>query len=342
MQVEKRDLEWAAGEGLLDSDQVEPLWAGLRARSTGTELSFETAAYALGSIVVIGALSWFTTRAWQIWGDGLLTLLLLGYALSLFALGRDLRYSRGLALPGNLLFVLGVALTPLIVLGILRWSGLWDASVVPPGEALPGVQRQYMAMSGVTVLVAAGVLRRAPAPLLVAPLLVAVGAFLLDAAAWWVAPGPVEWDLRRLVAGSWGAVALGIALRLDHRTDDDWARWAYLVGLVYFWGALTAGNTESELLRFLYFLVNVGLMALAVLLRRTPFALAGALGALIYLVTISNELFRDSLLFPVVLVALGIGVIFGGVAYRRRREAIEAWAHRAVPGALRRWLPPER
>jgi len=52
--------------------------------------------------------------------------------------------------------------------------------------------------------------------------------------------------------------------------------------------------------------------------------------------------FKNSLLFPAALTALGIGIIAAGVWYRSREAAVEAALLRVLPGALRRTLPRYR
>ena len=80
----------------------------------------------------------------------------------------------------------------------------------------------------------------------------------------------------------------------------------------------------------------------SVVLRRSIFLAFGAVGSLIYLISLASRLFEDSILFPAVLALIGVLVILGGVSYRKNRERIEAWAGRVVPAGLRDRLPPVR
>src|SRR2546430_11246521 len=56
-----------------------------------------------------------------------------------------------------------------------------------------------------------------------------------------------------------GATVLGVTYLLDRRTDQDYAFWLYLLGLVAFWGALTYDGVGS----ITYCLINLGLMLVA-------------------------------------------------------------------------------
>ena len=82
-------------------------------------------------------------------------------------------------------------------------------------------------------------------------------------------------------------------------------------------------------------------MLLSVFLERRAFIVFGALGVFGYVGHLAYRVFQGSLLFPFVLTIIGVGVIFLGIQYRRRRRAIE----RAILGGLfpdgaRRLLPP--
>jgi hypothetical protein len=62
------------------------------------------------------------------------------------------------------------------------------------------------------------------------------------------------------------------------------------------------------------------------------FAVFGGIGVAIYLGNLSHTVFRDSLLFPLALAAIGLGVMAAGVVWQRHEAALGA--------RLRAWLPP--
>src|SRR5207253_3967209 len=89
-------------------------------------------------------------------------------------------------------------------------------------------------------------------------------------------------------------------------STEDFAFWSYLFGLTAFWFGLTAlEHAESEPRRLIYFLINLGLMGLAVRMKRATFMVFGAVGAYVYLGHLAWEVFKDSVWFPFVLAALG-------------------------------------
>mgnify|MGYP006948355194 FL=1 len=83
-------------------------------------------------------------------------------------------------------------------------------------------------------------------------------------------------------------------------------------------------------------------MGMAVLLRRPVFMVFGALGVAAYLGYLSYEVFAQSLLFPLVLTMIGLGVIWLGLVYQKRRERLSQALRSSLPQWLRMALPALR
>src|SRR5712691_8131919 len=189
------------------------------------------------------------------------------------------------------------------------------------------------------IVAAAVALKLLPFPFLTFPLAFALWFLSLDLAALLIgSQGLVAFEQKQVITLLFGATVLGVTYLLDHRTDQDYAFWLYLFGLVAFWGALTYDGVGSVG----YCLINLGLMLVAVLLQRKTFMVFGAIGVYSYLGHLAFHVFKNSLLFPAALTALGIAIIAAGVWYRSREAAVEAALLRVLPGALRRTLPRYR
>ena len=89
----------------------------------------------------------------------------------------------------------------------------------------------------------------------------------------------------------------------------------------------------------LYGVLNVGMMLASVLLARSIFVGLGALGAVGYLSHLAWTVFAGSLLFPFVLSAFGIFVIWSGVYYHRNQARIDGAIIALIPVGLRKYLP---
>ena len=101
---------------------------------------------------------------------------------------------------------------------------------------------------------------------------------------------------------------------------------------------MTALDSSSELARFVYFLINVGLVGLGLFLQRRAYALFGGLGVAMYMHHLAERVFADSLLYPSALSLIGLAVIAVGLLLHRRAAALE----RAIQDRLPRWLAAMR
>jgi hypothetical protein len=109
--------------------------------------------------------------------------------------------------------------------------------------------------------------------------------------------------------------------------------------MLAFWGAVTSTSGGTTFDKALYCAMNVVLLFLSVFLGRKVYAVFGVIGIALYLGDLANKVFRDSLLFPFALSAIGVAVIAAGLLYYRRQEAITAWLDANLPEALKRLRP---
>src|SRR5690242_19161053 len=341
MPITDRQLEELVTAGVIDAGTAERI-AAYFAR-TGVErprFDLTHTAYYLGALVVMSALEWFMNEAWARYGGGVLTIIAVAYAVAFSAAGESLWRRPGLRQPGGLLFTLAVWMTPLAVFGIQYALGWW------PREERQSYQAYYPQISGGCVVIevatigaAAVALKLRPFPFLTFPLAFALWFLSLDLAALIVGShGPLDYERKQQITLLFGATVLGVTYLLDRRTDQDYAYWLYLFGLVAFWGALSSEGVGDVW----YCLVNLGLMLVAVLLQRKTFMVFGAVGVYSYLGHLAFDVFKDSLLFPAALTALGIAIIAAGVWYRNHDAAVEAALLRVLPSAVRRTLPRYR
>jgi hypothetical protein len=126
---------------------------------------------------------------------------------------------------------------------------------------------------------------------------------------------------------------------LQRWKNGDFAFWLHLFGLMTFWGGLTAQHSGSEFGKVIYCLVNVGLIFLALFLMRRAYAVFGGIGVTIYLGYLANEVFKDSILFPFALSAIGLAFIGAGLVFHYRGRAIGEALGEALPSRLREFRP---
>ena len=169
---------------------------------------------------------------------------------------------------------------------------------------------------------------------LVAPIAVALWFMSMELAPWILGEQTLTWRLRKLVSVWFGLGMVIVAWAVDLRSRGDFAFWLHLFGVLAFWGGLTALDSNSEIARFVYCLINVGLVGLGLFLQGRVYALFGGLGIALYLHHLAERVFEDSLLYPFALSLIGLAVIGAGLFLHWHATALE----RALQGRLPRWL----
>jgi Ca2+/Na+ antiporter len=97
-------------------------------------------------------------------------------------------------------------------------------------------------------------------------------------------------------------------------------------------------SSGSELGKFAYCMINVGMILVGALLGRRVFAVCGGLGVAGYLGYLAQRVFKDSLLFPFALSLIGLAIIALGVLWQRHEAEWSARLRNTLPKALRELL----
>lgn len=341
--VTPQDLHHAVTAGVLQPGQDQALLTFLRQRPV-TEGSFQLShvAYYFGAVLIMAAMGWLLTDAWSRIGDSAL-LAISGLYMAAFTLCGLSLYKRGQIIPGGLLGAVAVSLTPLLVFALQRLSGLWPLADEQGDyqDYYKYVQSGWLWMELATVVVGLLMLRLLPFPFITLPIAVALWFMSMDLTALLYGEH-FSYETRLSVSLWFGLAVLLASLLVDSRTRQDFAFWGYLAGLLAFWGGLSLTYSDSEWSKAGYCLINLGLMAFAVLLRRPLFMVFGALGVACYLGYLSYEVFEDSLLFPIVLTLIGLGIIGLGLAYQKHRDAMSATLRAQMPASLLTLFPTLR
>jgi hypothetical protein len=344
--LSKEDLTRAASEGVITPEQAERLWQKLKDRdasSARSGLDVAMVAYYLGALIVMSAMGWLMTRGWEQFGGLGIFLLATLYAV-LFALaGRTLWYKEKLRTPGGLLFTLAVWMTPLAIYGLERVTGVWPQGAPVDFRSYHiWIKGSWILMETGTIVAGLIALKFIRFPFLTFPIAFSLWYMSMDLAPLLV--GKSEFTLHEQLWASlcFGLVILLVTYLIDRRTREDYAFWGYLFGLMAFWGGLSMMESSSEWKKFLYCLINLGLILLAVFLQRPVFVVFGACGVFGYLAYLSYDVFKDSFLFPIILSLLGLVVIFLGVQYQKHRQQFEGAVLAMIPASVRQLRPAER
>jgi hypothetical protein len=354
MNLEEEDFREAVEQGLISPEQATKLWQFFitqaqtaQDHSNPNKLRFDFAnvAYYFGALIVIVAMAFFVTLAWEsLGGFGIFAIAVI-YALGFLWAGKYLYFEQNLKIPGGLLVTVAVWMTPLAIYGLQRWTGFW-------GQGDPGhyqdfhswIKGSWFLMEVGTILASLLALRWIKFPFLTFPLAFCLWYLSMDIVPLLYGKN-VDFHTQAVVSLWYGIICLAIAYVVDlrcRRSEGDFAFWLYLFGLITFWFSLPFSGQDSEWSRFIYGLINLGLMALSLLLKRRLFMIFGGLGLFGYISYLAFRVFENSLLFPLALSALGIAIIYLGVVYQRHYRQLEHYFDSILPLAWRSLLPKER
>jgi hypothetical protein len=298
-----------------------------------------------GALLIMGAMGSFSTLAFGAWGPHALLITAIVYAICFTLAGHHLWHRKGLRVPGGLLIAVAVSMVPLAIWSFQDLMGWW-AGFDKPGayrDFYVWVKGGFLPMEIATILACLVALRFYRFPFLLFIAAICIWFMSMDVADWLKGDGRMDWDLRRNVSLAFGLVMIPTAWWVDLKfRDADYGFWLHMVAAVTFWGGLTFQDSSNELGKFLYFLICLGLLGLAVFLKRRVYAVFGAIGMLIYLGHLTGKVFKDWLTFPFVLTLIGIGVIWLGIKWQKNSALIEARIVGWMPAALARLRPGER
>ncbi|MCB1713780.1 MAG: DUF2157 domain-containing protein [Candidatus Competibacteraceae bacterium] len=334
MHINRADLDNAVKQGLIDASQAEPLWQYFNAQGVRqARFQLSHLLYYLGGLIAISALSIFVTWAWELLGGWGLLLIAVFYIVLALALTEYL-LQRQLPVPAGLTAALAVALTPLAVYGLQKSLGFWpDAAIYKDYHDF--ISWRWILMELATLAVGAILLWRYRLPFLIMPVAVTLWYMSMDLVPF-LFSFEFTWELRRDFSLWFGLLMLMLAFGVDLRFGrrPDFAFWLYLFGMLAFWCGLSLRDSDSELAKFGYCLLNIMLLLLGTALRRRVFVVFGGCGIALYLGYLANEVFQDSLLFPVVLSFIGLGIIGLGILWQKYQEQLGQTLRQLLPQRL--------
>jgi len=337
MDIKRDSLTKAAEAGVITPVQANALWVFLTDAGADTP-AFRPAhiLYYLGGLIAIGALSFFVTVAWDMWVGWPMFVLAVGFAVLGVALTHFFLYRKRLQIPAGIMITFAVAMTPLAVYSLQHAFG-WLAGDYRSVDFHRYIDWRWILMELATLAAAAIAFWRYRMPFLLFPTAVVLWYLQMDMVPFIFNDLDSNWELRKLNSVVFGLVMMLLAFWVDVRSArrKDYAFWLYLFGVLTFWSGLTLMHSGSEFGKFLYFCINVGMLVVGGLLSRRVFAIFAAFGILGYFGYLSQKLFADSLLFPVVLAALGIGIVFLGAQWQRHEHALNARILTMLPGPVR-------
>ncbi|WP_375055153.1 DUF2157 domain-containing protein [Zobellella sp. DQSA1] len=337
MKIHRQQLEQAAHRGLLQTEQVAPLWQFLE-QDAPAGFRFAHVLYYLGGLIAMGAMTLFMTLGWQLYGGWALVGLGLLYALPALALAEGLQRRR-LWVPSGIIAAFVICLTPITVYGLQYGLGWWDPAL-DYRQYHRLIHGRWLSLELATLAVGALMLWRYRQPFLMLPLAATLWYMSMDLTEWLIGRGEVGWNFRQWVSLWFGLSLVVLAFWVDIRNQSrrDFAFWFYLFGAVTFWGGLSLLLYDDGVQRLLFLLVNLLMILTGTLLARRVFVALGGLGVAWYLGWLAWDVFEDSLLFPLALTAIGLAVMGLGILWQRHQQRLTKRLQRQLPAELRALL----
>ncbi|REL28977.1 DUF2157 domain-containing protein [Thalassotalea euphylliae] len=350
MKINQQQLNQAVKQHIISAQQADELYSFLSAQQAHiAQFTFTHVLYYFGGLIAIGAMSLFMTLGWSTFGGAGILAISLAYA----AIGLWLTHrfaNKQLIIPAGICATFVTCLTPLAVFGLQQWLGFWPSDT-NYRDYHSYIHWHWLYMELATLAVGTMIAWRYRYPFLVMPIAVTLWYLTMDLSVMIVGGNSYDasWELRKMVSMYTGLLMLGLAFWIDMRTratsplsQQDYAFWIYLFGVIAFWGGLSLQNSDSELAKFGYFIINLVMIGLGVLLVRRVFVVFGAFGSCIYLGHLAHSVFEDSWLFPIVLSVIGLLVIYLGVLWQKHEQAISQGAQSILPKALQQLLASKR
>jgi len=348
--ISDRELGELVEAGIVDEETAVAIRAYLDDKyGDRPRFDITSVGYYFGALIVMLAFAWFLFEGYDRYAGGALMAIAPSYAL-LFVLGGNWLWKQPrLKDAGGLLFTLAICMVPIFVYGFEEYMGWYpilagaiddrpDAAAIEYGRQVnfAGI---WIALAAVVVGIAVLPLRRF-AFMAVVPI-VAFHQLWLAIMSVMVGGRPDDLQLGTHLMLS-GLVVMAVGFVVDRRTEEDFAFWLYGLGVAHFWVGLVNLPFDSEIAWIGFVLVNLLLMIVSILLQRRVFMVAGALGVFIYLGHLGFETFEDSLLFPFVLIFVGLAIIGAAVWYQKHKREIEGAMLGILPAAVRKRLPSVR
>jgi hypothetical protein len=309
----------------------------------GPAFSFTNTLYYFGGMLAIGAMTLFMTLGWELFGAWGVFALAVGYLTGALLVAGNL-LQKGLRTPAGILATLAVCLVPLAVWAFQSGVGLWpDGANDSYRDYHRYIDWRWLTLELATLAAAVVLLYRYKLPFMVMPVAVTIWYLSMDVAHMLMQKQGFDWQFTRDVSLVFGLATCALAMWVDLRTRaatqaedrQDFAFWLYLFGALMFWCGLSLRESNSELNKLLYALINVAMVFLGAAIGRRVFTVLGGLGVAGYLGYLAHRVFEDSLLFPFALTLLGLAVVALGIWWQRNETRIHTRLASWLPAALR-------
>jgi hypothetical protein len=187
-----------------------------------------------------------------------------------------------------------------------------------------------------TLAGAAALLYRYRLPFMTMPVAVTGWYMCMDVASMFAGSDYSEYSIRRTYFIVGGLIMVVISLLIDRRNQrrPDFGFWLCLFGALSFWSGVCWSHSDVWWHKHAFAALCVAMIFGGALLQRRVFTILGAMSFAGYLGWLSYDIFENSLLFPIVLSAIGLGIVGFGIWWHKHERAIA----QRFAGFMPEWL----
>lgn len=338
MKISQSMLDKAIEAKILSQEQAKRLWDFIKeSPEQGQAFDLTNLLYYFGGLLAIGAMTLFMNLGWELFGGWGIFFISLCYGI----LGLSFTSyfdQKKLLVPAGICATFAVFMTPLAVYGLQKALGYWDESIHYQ-QYNYFIRWQWIMMEFATLIAGSILIYIYRYPFMMLPMALTLWYMSMDLTSL-LNQGRYSFELGAMVSMDFGLVMMAIAFWIDIRSPKarDYSFWLYLFGVTAFWTGLSCQHSDSELSKFFYLCINLGLLFIGVALERRVFVVFGALGVCGYLGHLAYTVFKDSYLFPFILTFLGFGIIYLGVLWQRRADKVRIKLQSFLPEALKKLI----
>lgn len=338
MYITRHTLNQAVKAHILSESQAQKLIEFIEQLPTQSPTyNMTNVLYYFGGLIAIGAMTLFMNLGWETFGGFGIFFLCLLYALLGLSLATTFK-NKNLPIPSAICATFVICLTPLAIYGLQVGLGWWPSQhVYRDYHRL--IEWHWIFMELGTLIIGLILAWIFQYPFMMMPIAFTLWYMSMDFTSM-LTGNSFDFQLSAQVSMYFGMLILIMAFWVDIRSRKtlDFAFWLYLFGVMAFWFGLSSQYFGNELARLFYCAVNLILIAIGVLFMRRVFVVFGALGVIFYLGHLSWSIFKDSILFPVILTAIGFIFIYLGIIWQKHEKR---WTHQfrtILPQSLRELL----
>ena len=291
------------------------------------KFDIENFLYYFGGFIIISTMGWYLaciTNTFMLFVASILYFVL-------FVIVGNALWSKDKRTPGGLLYVCAVSITPVFVWSFEKLVGIIPEDLARYKDFHILVRSGYMFMELATIIVGFVFLKFRKFPLLTLPICYAMWYLSMDIVPFLLGQGFVAptWGMKNFASCVFALIMIFFAVRLDLKKQytEDFSHWLYIFGATMLWGAIISiimrHDWYNEFAYFLTALFSITYMFISILIKRKVFMVWGAMGFWSYLGHLAYKVFKDSALFPIVLVGFGLLIIFSGIMYSKYCKTLE-------------------